>query len=147
MAASRSANGRRRTGQTLLELVGATTIVATALVPALRIMGDCIRVGRETEIANLLATYSVSKLEEHLVETAVLFDAAADEANEVPGYPGIRFRVEKEDEGVGSGLMQITSTVWQDLDGDEVWDAGEPRSVFATKLARNASYRLEANGE
>ena len=136
---------KHRSGQTLLELVGATTILAIALVPALRIMGDCMRVGRETETANLLATFSVSKLEEHLVRTAGVWDTTT-EAGQVPGYAGIRYQVDKVDEGIGSGLMRITSTVWEDLDGDQVWDAGELRSVFATKLARNVSYQQEANG-
>jgi len=129
----------------LLELLGATTVMAIALVPALRITADCMRVGQEIETANLLATLSASKLEEHLVLTAVTWSAVAD-AGTFAGYPNLRYRVEKVDEGVGSGLMRITATVWEDRDADQTWDAGEPRTVFASKLARNASYQLEAGG-
>jgi len=91
----------------LLELMGATMIIAMALVPALRIMRDSMAVSRRTETANLLATYSVSKLEEHLVRTAVNWDTTTDEGP-IPNYPGLRYRVDKVDELIGSGLMRIT---------------------------------------
>ena len=88
MKARRTRLPRRRSGQTLLELVAATTVIAMALVPSLRIMRDTIRIGRETEMANLLATLSASKMEEHLVRTAVNWSTATvedDFGNE--GYP------------------------------------------------------------
>jgi len=50
----------QRRGQTLLEVVAATTILAMTLVPTLRMMRDSLRVGRETEMANHLATWASS---------------------------------------------------------------------------------------
>ena len=133
-----------RRGQTLLELVGATTVIAIALVPALRIMRDCIRLGRNSETANLMSTLSTSKLEEHLVSTAANWNATTD-AGGFTGYPTLRDQVVKTDEGVGSGLMNITSRVWEDTNGNQTWDAGELGTSFATKLARNVAYQLEAS--
>lgn len=132
-----------RSGQTLLELVGATTVIAIALVPALRIMRDCIRLGRNSEMANLMSTLSASKLEEHLISTAANWSATTD-AGSFTGYPTLRYRVVKSDEGLGSGLMNITSSVWEDSNSNQTWDAGELGTSFATKLARNAAYQLEA---
>jgi hypothetical protein len=142
---------RRRNGQTLLELVGATTIIALTLVPALRMMRDSLRIGRQTERANLMATFAASKLEEHLLKTAgtwtvstVTGDFSAD------GYSTLRFQVVRTDSaaagGISGQLMSITATVWDDTDNDSVLDTGELRSVFASKLAKNTSYEYEAAG-
>lgn len=140
----RQAARRRRSGHTLLELVAATTVIAIALVPALRIMRDTIRVGRETETANLLATYSASKLEEHLVRTAASWDTTAD-TGLIPGYEAqqLRYAVTKVDE---TGLMRLTSRAWEDADNDATWDATEMQVNFSTKVARNVAYQQEASG-
>ena len=148
-----------RGGQSLLELVAATTIIAIALVPALRMMRDSLRIGRETETANLMATLSASRLEEYLLlsagqwgdipvgnnwnTTTVSGNYSAD------GYPNLKFTVVRTDaapSGIAAQLLSITATVWNDLDNDNVLDAGEPRSVFATKLSRNVAYTNEADG-
>lgn len=137
---------RQRRGGSLLELVAASTIIAVALVPSLRMMRDAVRISRETETANLMATFAVSKLEEHLVLTAGNWntsDTSGDFSAE--NYPDVLFTVVRTDEGVGTGLMSLTATVWDDRDDSGEWEAGEPRSVFATKVAKCASYEQEAS--
>jgi hypothetical protein len=149
----------RRSGQTLLELIAATTIFAIALVPALRMIRDTLRVGRETETANLLATLATSRLEEYLLLSAGQFGALPVGGNwntttvsgnyAADGYPNLKFSVVRTDSaptGIPASLLSITATVWNDLDSDNVWDTGEPRSVYATKLARNVAYSNEAAG-
>jgi hypothetical protein len=155
--------GRRRrrnpNGQTLLELVGATTIITIALVPALRMMRDSLRVSRETETANLMSTLSASRLEEYLLLSAGQWGAIPPGNSwnttnntgnySADGYPNLKFRVLRTDAapaGIAARLLSITATVWNDLDGDNALDASEPRSVFATKLARNVAYSYEAAG-
>ena len=144
---------KRRTnrGQTLLELVAATSIIAIALVPALRVMRDCLRISRETETANLMATLSASMLEEHLLRTAVNWNPTTVTGDfSAEGYPTIRFQVTRSDSSADGGivntLMSITATVWDDRDTDGNLDDGEPRSTFASKLARNVAYEQEASG-
>lgn len=149
MQRSRPQRRNQRRAQTLLELVAATTIIATALVPALRIMRDSIKVGRKTETANLLATLSASKLEEHLALTAANWSTATAAGTfAAEGYPLVRFQVTRSDSasdgGIPNSLMAITSTVWEDSDSDGGWDAGELRSVFASKLAMSVAYTQEA---
>ncbi|MBC8352933.1 MAG: prepilin-type N-terminal cleavage/methylation domain-containing protein [Planctomycetes bacterium] len=135
---------RRRAGQSLLELIAATTIIAIVLVPALKLMRDSIRIGRQTETANILATFSMSKLEEHFALTAADWDTATD-SGPIPNYAGLRFLVTKVDEGFGSGLMRITSTAYEDANNNDIFDSGERSAVFVGKVARNAAYEQEAS--
>ena len=135
---------RRRSGQSLLELIAATTIVAITLVPALKLMRDSIRIGRQTETANILATFSMSKLEEHLARTAANWNTTTD-SGAIPNYNGLRFQVTKVDEGFGSGLMRITSVAYEDANGSGTWDNGERNSVFVCKVAKNVAYEQEAS--
>ncbi len=135
---------RNRRGQSLLELIAATTIVAIALVPALKLMRDSIRIGRQTETANVLATFSMSKLEEHLARTVATWDTVTD-AGAVPNYNGMRYLVTKVDEGLGSGLMRITSTAYEDGNGNGLFDAGERNATFVCKVAKNVAYEQKAS--
>ncbi len=139
----------RRRGQTLLELVAATTILTIALVPALKMIRSAIRVGRHTETANLMTTFCVSKLEEQLMRTAATWNPSTVTGDfSAEGYAYIRFQVVMSDDaadgGIANQLMAITSTVWEDLNADGDLDAGEPNVIFASKQARNVSYQQEA---
>ena len=135
---------RKRRGQSMLELIAATTIIAIALVPALKLMRDSIRIGRQTETANILATYSMSKLEEHLTRTAASWSTTTD-AGAIPNYTGLRFQVTKVDEGIGSGLMRITSTAYEDANSNGTFDVGERSVVFVSKVAKNTAYEQKAS--
>ncbi|MDA1055505.1 MAG: hypothetical protein O3C40_34325 [Planctomycetota bacterium] len=135
---------RKRTGQSLLEVIAATTIIAIALVPALKLMRDSVRIGRQTETANILATFSMSKLEEHLARTAANWKATED-SGPIPNYAGLRYQVTKLDEGLGSGLMRITATAYEDTNRNGKWDNGERNAVFVCKVAKNAAYEQEAS--
>jgi len=142
---------RKRPGQTLLELVAATTILTLALVPALGMMRDAIRVGRNTETANLMTTFCASKLEEHLMKTAAVWNPSTATGNfSTEGYANLRYQVIMSDlatdGGIANQLMAIAATVWNDLNADGDWDAGEPRVVLASKQAQNVSYQQEASG-
>ncbi|MAD80748.1 MAG: hypothetical protein CMJ50_07890 [Planctomycetaceae bacterium] len=143
-------NGHRR-GQTLLELVAATTILTIALVPALKMMRAAIRVGSTTETANLMTTFCASKLEEQLMNTAAVWNPSTVSGDfSAEGYANLRFQVIMSDAVVDGGivneLMAISSTVWNDLNADGDLDAGEPNVIFASKQASNVSYQQEAAG-
>lgn len=141
----------KRRGQTLLELVAATTILTIALVPALRMMRDAIRVGIRTERANLMTTFCTSKLEEQLMRTAAAWNPSTVSGDfSAEGYPNLRFQVIMSDAvadgGIVNRLMAISSTVWDDSNADDDLDAGESNVVLASKQARNVSYEQEASG-
>lgn len=142
---------QQRRGQTMLELVVASSIIALALVPALRLMRDSLKVGRDLENATLMSTLCASQLEEHLARTAANWSTATDAGNfSAQGYPELRFQVIRSDNvadgGITGALMSITAIVWHDQDGNGNWSANEPRVIFASKLARTVSYTNEASG-
>ena len=105
---------RRRRGQSLLELVAATTILTISLVPALRMMRDAIRVGRTTETANLMATFCTSKLEQQLMQTAASWNPGTVSGDfTAEGYANLKFQVVMSDAvsdgGISNQLMAIAS--------------------------------------
>ncbi len=150
MNTSRIPNRQQR-GQTLLELVAATTILTIALVPALRMMRDAIRAGRNTETANVMATLCASTLEQQLMQMAATWNPGTVTGDySAAGYPNLRFRVVMSDAvadgGITNQLMALVSTVWNDSNANGNLDAGETRVVLASKQARNVSYQREASG-
>ncbi|MCA9161816.1 MAG: prepilin-type N-terminal cleavage/methylation domain-containing protein [Planctomycetales bacterium] len=146
----RRRNGRR--GQTLLELLVATSIIAITLVPALRMMRDSVRVGRRVEAGTAMSTICVDRLEQYLALSCgswqnvnVTGDCAAQ------GYPQLKWQVFANDGAVFGGtpnrLMVIYSSVWEDRNNNNLWESSsEPRVQFATKLAHVVAYEHEAAG-
>jgi hypothetical protein len=133
----------------LLEVVLAAGICATALVPALALMRDAMVLGENIDTRHLLLVYGVSKMEEQLAIVAASWptgtasgDFAAD------GHPNIRYNVERSDSpadgGIGGRLMSVTATTYSDDDGDDSLDANEMRSSLTTKIGKFASYENEA---
>lgn len=139
----------RRTGQSMLELVAATTIIAITLVPALRLTRDGIVKMEQLERSEVRVALCSSKLEEELARTAAswnLTDVTGDFASE--GRSELLFRVTKSDAVADGGspdsLAVIQVTVWHDEDGGGDLDGDESRTLVATKLAKIISYEYEA---
>jgi hypothetical protein len=143
----------RRTGArraySLLEVVLASTICATALVPALAVLRDGIALGDIIDTRHLLLTYGVSKMEEHLAiigATWATGTAAGDFATD--GQPNIRFSVTRSDSAASGGitnqLMNVSVTTYSDDNANDVMDASEMRSTFTTKVAKSVSYATKA---
>ena len=144
----RSAPRTRRRAHTLLELLMASSLMAVTLVPALVLFRDSMQVSHKLEVRELLTTLCASKLEEHLA-------LAAADANWQPlsasgnfsaqGYASLKFQVQRTDTSSeltgGGGLMSVIVTVWDDSDGDNLLDTGEPWTVLASKVAQMASYQ------
>lgn len=140
----------KRRGQTLIELVAATTMMATAIVPGLQLMRDGMKVSRELEVAGVMTSLCVSKLEEHLSISAATWAMTTTTGNfSAEGYSQIRFSVVRSDSGGDGGitdaLMAVTVTVWEDVDSDSTLDNGESKVVLASKIAKVASYENEAS--
>ncbi len=139
-----------RSGQTLMELIVASGIILIALVPALRLTREGMKISRDIETSSLLATLCASKLEEHLALSAAVWAPATVVGNFAPMYPRLLFQVVRTDSPIGGGipnaLLAITATVWQDTNGDNAWSAGEPRVQFSSKLSKTVSYEYEAKG-
>ncbi len=137
-------NARR--GQSLLEVIAASTIIATALVPALRMMWDSLEVSRSVEEADLMSTLCVDKLEEHMSKVAANWDktTASGDFAALEGRSYLQFQVTKSDAvpdgGISDRLMAITAVVWNDVNGNGSLDGGEKKVTFGTKVSKFVSY-------
>ena len=140
-----------RTGNSIIEVVAASVILATALVPALRMMRDSLSVSRDVELADAMATFCSSKLEETLQSVCGVWNTSTGSGDfAAQGYSQLKYQVTKSDQvsdgGIPNRLMAITAEVWQDLDNDSTLDANEHKVRFSTKLAKSVSYNYEAAG-
>jgi len=136
---------RRRRGNTLVELVAATTVLAIALVPALRLMRDALAVEEDIEYAAAMSTLCVARLEQSLASTAASWNTTTESGSySTLGYSRLKYSVTKSDAPANGGLtnqlLAITATVWDDVDSDNVLDTGEKRVQFSSKLAKLAMY-------
>lgn len=146
--AYRTAGGfrpRRRAGNTLLEVLLATTLLAGTLVPGLRLMRDAMRVSRDIETFYLTANYCVSTMERQLALTAHNWQVGyefGDFAGD--GHPQVRYFAWRSDAssvgGMPDRLMVISAIVWYDRNGDNLYNVGEPSRIMASKIAKLASY-------
>jgi Tfp pilus assembly protein PilE len=139
---------RQRKGNTLIELVAATTVLAIALVPALRLMRDALAVEEEIEYASAMATLCASQLEQSLAKTSASWNTSSESGNYSSiGYARLKYSVTKSDAPANGGLtnqlLAITATVWDDTDSDNALDSGERRVQFSTKLAKLAVYNTD----
>jgi hypothetical protein len=134
----------------LLEVVLAGGICATALVPSLALLRDSMTVADNIDTRHLLLICGVSKMEEQLAILAATWatgttsgDFAAD------GHANIRYTVSCSDDPASGGmtdrLMNITLTTYSDVNGDDAMDADEMRITLTTKIGKFASYESLAN--
>jgi hypothetical protein len=133
----------------LLEVVLASGICATALVPALALLRDSMTLADNIDTRHLLVLYGVSKMEEQLAVVAATWttgtangDFAAD------GHANIRYTVTRSDNpasgGITGRLMNVAVTTYSDDDGDDTMDATEMRTTLTTKIGKLVSYENKA---
>jgi hypothetical protein len=145
---NRTANSRR--GYSLLEVVLASVICLTALVPALAVLRDGMTLGDIIDTRHLLLTYSVSKMEEQLAIVGATWPTGTVTGNFASdGQASIRYSVTRSDAVVDGGivgkLMVVTVTVYSDANGNTVMDSSEPRTIMTTKIAKLVSYETKAS--
>jgi hypothetical protein len=145
---NRTANSR--CGYSLLEVVLASVICLTALVPALAVLRDGMTLGDIIDTRHLLLTYSVSKMEEQLAIVGATWPTGTVTGNFASdGQASIRYSVTRSDAVVDGGivgkLMVVTVTVYSDANGNTVMDSSEPRTIMTTKIAKLVSYETKAS--
>jgi len=142
--------GRRvRRGYSLLEVVLASAICASALVPALAILRDGILAAETIDKRHMLLLYGVRTMEEQLAIVGAswtLGSASGDFASE--GHANIRYDLTRSDDasdgGITNRLMAITVTAYSDDNGDDTLDTNEPQITFSTKISKLAAYESMA---
>lgn len=139
-----------RKAYSLLEVVLASSICVTALVPALATLRDGLTLAETMDKRHLLLIYGVSKMEEQITaiaanwtESTVTGDFSTD------GHANIRFSSTTSDEvasgGIVGRLMNVTVTTYSDDDGDDTMDSGEIRTTFTTKIGKTVTYETKAS--
>jgi hypothetical protein len=138
-----------RRAYSLLEVVLASTICLTALVPALALMRDGLSNAAKIDTRHRLLIYGVSKMEEQLAIVAASWatgSTSGDFASD--GAAGIRFTANRSDSagsgGISNRLMSVSVTVYGDSNSNATLDAGEPSSTFTTKVSKLVNYETTA---
>jgi hypothetical protein len=147
-----SANRRRpsaRCAYSLLEVVLASAICASALVPALAVMRDGVALGDIIDTRHLLLTFGVSKMEEQLAIVGATWATGTVTGNfATDGQSSIRFSVSRSDlagnGGIPNQLMNVSVTTYSDDNGNSSMDASEARITLSTKVAKLVSYATKA---
>ena len=140
----------RRRAYSLLEVVMASAICASALVPALAVMRDGMTLCDIVDTRHLLLMYGVSKMEEQLAIVGATWATGTVSGNfAADGQPSIRYSVTRTDSpasgGITNQLMAITVTTFSDDNGNGSMDTSEARLTFTTKVAKLGSYVTKAS--
>ena len=136
---------RARNAYSLLEVVMASAICATALVPALAFMRDGMSLATTIDTKHMLLTYAVSKMEEQLAVAGATWTEGTSGGDFVAdGHANIRFTVTQSDApasgGIDDRLMNVSVTTFSDDDSDDTMDAAEARITVTTKISKLATY-------
>ena len=139
-----------RRGYSMLEVVLASSICLTALVPALAMLRDGIAIGDIIDTRHLLLTYSVSKMEEQVAIVGATWATGTVAGNfATDGQSSIRYSVTRSDAAIDGGivgkLMVVTVTTFSDDNGNNTMDVSEARTTMTTKVAKLVSYVTKAS--
>jgi hypothetical protein len=142
---------RARKAYSLLEVVLASGICATALVPALALLRDGVTLAERIDTRHLLLLHGVGKMEEHLAIVSASWTEGTFVGNfAADGHSTIRYIVVQSDDSANGGmdgrLMNVSVTTYRDADGDAALDAAELRNVMTTKIGKFTSYENKASG-
>jgi hypothetical protein len=134
----------------LLEVVLASAICASALVPALAVLRDGVALGEIIDTRHLLLTFGVSKMEEQLAVVSTTWTNGTITGNfAADGQSAIRFSCSKSDSAASGGitnlLMSVSIITYNDENGNGVMDSSEARVTLSTKVAKLTSYATKAS--
>lgn len=141
---------RARNAYSLLEVVMASAICATAMVPALALLRDGMTLASTIDTQHMLLNYAVSKMEQQLAVVGATWtegNSNGDFASD--GHANVRFTVTTSDApasgGIDNRLMNVSVTTYSDDDDDDTMDAAEARITVTTKIGRLMSYENKAS--
>jgi hypothetical protein len=140
---SRAKNARA--AYSMIEVVLASSICITAIVPALSMLRNGIALADIIDTRHLLLNYAVSKMEEQLAIVGATWSTGTVAGNFASdGQATIRYSVTRSDAVVDGGvvgkLMTVTVTTYSDDNGNSTMDAAEARTTMTTKVAKLVSY-------
>jgi hypothetical protein len=136
-------------GYSLLEVVLAATLCTTALVPALALLRDGMSNATKIDRRQLMLVFGVSKMEEQLAIVAAGWSTGTVTGSfSSDGFASIRYSVTRSDAPADGGLtgrlMNVSTTVYYDDNGNSAMDSSEMRTTFTTKISKLATYESMA---
>ncbi|HEY4234413.1 MAG TPA: hypothetical protein VGM76_13355 [Lacipirellulaceae bacterium] len=142
----RGLRSQSRHAYSLLEVALASSLCATAIVPALALMRDGMKNMITIDTDHMLLLYGIEKMEEQQAICARSWTTGNASGNfSADGNSNIRYSVTRSDSSVSGGitnrLMVISVTTFYDTNGNSAMDTGESRLTFTTKVAKLATYQ------
>jgi hypothetical protein len=136
---------KARGAYSMIEVVLASSICITAIVPALSMLRNGIALADIIDTRHLLLNYAVSKMEEQLAIIGATWSTGTVTGNFASdGQATIRYTVTRSDAVVDGGvvgkLMVVTVTTYSDDNANSTMDATEARTTMTTTLAKLVSY-------
>ncbi|MCD0461726.1 hypothetical protein [Roseiconus lacunae] len=141
---------QRRAGQTMLELIAATTIISVAIVPALRLIRQRIEVSSDLRHYEWLHCRCVAKVEQAMARTSAswLMTTQQGVLGNVDRTP-FRYALVTSDQpsagGVPGKLAVIDVLAYRDQNRNGTFDSNEIKVRLATKVAKTLTYQEIAN--
>ncbi len=140
---------RPRKAYSLLEVMLASAICATALVPALALLRDGLALADTIDTRHQILLCGVSKLEEQLAIVAATWSTGSIAGDfSADGYTGIRFTATRSDSAANGGitgrLMNVSVTAYSDDNGNSALDSSEMQTTLTTKVSKLVSYEDKA---
>ncbi len=132
---------RLRQGSSLLEVITATVCASMLLVPTATMLSDAGRWSTRMEEQSELVSLVNSCVAETEFQLSSNFSVGQLRDSFVSrGFPNSRYLVTCSDSaavgGIPNRFMIIQILVWTDLNGNATWDAGEPKQVLTTGIAK-----------
>jgi hypothetical protein len=137
---------RSRCAYSLLEVGLASSLCATAIVPALALMRDGMSNLTKIDTDHMLLLYGVQKMEEQQAICARSWTTGSTTGNfSADGHSEIRYSVTRSDSagsgGITNRLMYISVTTYNDANSNSAMDTGESRLTFSTKVSKLSTYQ------
>ncbi len=137
-----------RRGFSLLEMVAATALMASVLVPALSVMRDAMAKSRDMNRRNVLSIYAGRHMEDYAARAAYNWTLASNtnvSSNSGSIHQTITLSDDPANGGLTGQLSHLRVTVYDDVNGNSTRDANEPQVSYRTKVAKLNSYENEEN--
>lgn len=129
----------RQRGSSLVDVIAATVLTASVLVPTTRVLRDSISTGRRLQMQQqlLISCQDVLEAEMQAVSQGGRLRNSGGRLNTDPGL--LQYEVTSTDQTAAGGLpgqlIAVSAVVWEDVNRNQRQDSGEPHVSLFSKVA------------
>lgn len=136
----------RSRAYTLIEVIAAIGLISATLVSSMQLMRDSMELSERVDSMRVLSVWAIDEVENRMSTVAYDWQNTSFSGDYATySYPDFRYETVCSDAladgGIPGLLMDIRTTTYHDLDGDDSFDAGEPNCTFRTKFGQFATYQ------